>query len=134
MPFPDNHAATAHLLALEAEARGASLGLWAHEDHAVRDVHPDGLAQHYASVQLVEGRVIRAAETRSGRTYLNFGADYRTDFTVLIEAEDRPAFEPLDLVGLEGRRLRVWGWLREENGPMIRLEHPARLEVLEEDG
>ena len=132
MPYPDNHAAAVSLYVLEREARAEGLGLWADSEYGVRDTHPDGLAQHYASVQIVEGRVLQTAQTRSGRIYLNFGADYRTDFTVLVEPEAQPAFAELDLLALEGQRVRVRGWLSEENGPMIRLEHPARLERLED--
>ncbi len=130
----DNRHDTARLLALEAEARSARRGLWSEADHSVRDTHPDALAQHVGSVQLVEGRVLEATRLRSGRVYLNFGADYRTDFTIMIDAEDEPAFlsAGLDPVSLETRRIRVRGWVEDENGPMIRIDHPERIELLDD--
>ena len=131
MPYADNHARTEALLALEAAARESGRGFWAEEEFAVRDTDPDALAQHVGSAQIIEGRVLEAAETRGGRIYLNFGADYRTDFTILIESGDVDAFGVEELLELVGRRVRVRGWLADENGPMIRLDHPARLEVLD---
>ena len=128
----DNRIETPRLLALEADARSQGRGLWADPALSVRDTHPDGLAQHVGSVQLVEGRVLEATRLRSGRIYLNFGADYRTDFTVMIEAADEPAFQAagLDPVALETRRIRVRGWLEDQTGPMIRIDHPERIEIL----
>ncbi|MEA1942377.1 MAG: thermonuclease family protein [Pseudomonadota bacterium] len=128
----DNRAAARDLLVLEGHARAAGRGLWSDPAHAVRDTHPDALAQDIGSVQLVEGRVIEATQLRSGRIYLNFGADYRTDFTVMIEAEDASAFDAAGLTpaALETRRIRVRGWIEDENGPMIRIDHPERIELL----
>jgi len=130
----DNRTAARDLLVLEGHARAAGRGLWSDPAHAVRDTHPDALAQDVGSVQIVEGRVLEATQLRSGRIYLNFGADYRTDFTVMIEAEDAPAFDAAGLTpeALETRRIRVRGWVEDENGPMIRIDHPERIEMLED--
>jgi len=128
----DHRSAAGELLALEAEARTAGRGLWGDPAYSVRDTHPDGLAQDIGSVQLVEGRILEATRLRSGRVYLNFGADYRTDFTVMIDADDWPLFEEAGLATdtLETRRIRVRGWIEDENGPMIRIDHPERIELL----
>ncbi|WP_203291726.1 thermonuclease family protein [Maricaulis parjimensis] len=134
LSFADNRRETGALLALEAEARAAGRGLWAGDRLAVRPTNPDVLAQDIGSVQLVEGRVIEATRLRSGRVYLNFGADYRTDFTVMIDAEHAGRFEAagLDPLALETYRIRVRGWVEDENGPMIRVDHPERIEILED--
>lgn len=130
----DNRTATAMLLERETAARAARRGLWADPRHAVRDTHPDALAQDIGSVQLVEGRILEATQLRSGRIYLNFGADYRTDFTVMIAAEHADLFAQAGLTAdrLATRRVRVRGWIEDENGPMIRIDHPERLEMLED--
>ena len=67
------------LLELEATARDARLGIWDHAYYAVRPaeaVSPGATG----SFQIVEGVVVDAAAV-SGWLYLNFGPDYRTDFT-----------------------------------------------------
>ncbi|WP_323761662.1 thermonuclease family protein [Maricaulis sp.] len=135
MSHADNQAQVAWLLPVEDRARRAGRGLWAGPDHQVRDTHPDELAQDVGTAQLVEGRVLDAVQLNSGRIYLNFGSDYRSDFTVRIDAADSQAFTDAGLTpdGLVGQRVRVRGWVTDENGPMIVIDHPARLERLGEN-
>lgn len=129
--WPGETTGIAELLALEAEARMAGRGLWADPAYAIRTPDPNLLALDLDSVQIVEGRVISTAEVR-GRTYLNFGFDYRSDFTVSVEARDRRAFEDagMDLLALEGADVRVRGWIYAMNGPAMTIDHPERLEIL----
>ena len=133
LTHPGNRQAATPLLLLETQARAERLGLWSDPAFHVRDTHPDALAQDIGSVQLVEGRVLEVTRLRSGRTYINFGLDYRTDFTVVVEAGDEAAFEEAGrpLADLAGRLVRVRGWIEAENGPLIRIDHPERIEWLE---
>jgi len=121
------------MLELEAHARAGRRGAWRSGAFAVRDPDPDRLAQHLDSAQIVEGRVIATGEGRGGRVYLNFGLDWRTDFTVSASRAVRREFEAAGVVleSLDGAVIRVRGWLYEENGPMISLSHPAQLEILD---
>jgi len=82
------------------------------------------------SFQIVEGRVRDVAD-RSGRVYLNFGEDWRTDFTATIAPSDRDSFggSKIALTDLEGRNVRVRGWLKQRNGPMIEVSHPEQIEL-----
>jgi hypothetical protein len=83
------------------------------------------------SFQIIEGAVKDTARVR-GRVYLNFGEDYRTDFTASIAPEVMKAFtaDKLDLLALKGRSVRVRGYLRDFNGPSMDLTHPEQIEVL----
>ena len=135
--FEDNRAGVAELLAAERLGRAAGRGIWAHPFYAIRSVEEtaDGTDGLLDTFQIVEGVVLDAAEVRR-RVYLNFGTDWRDDFTVSIAPEHVRAFrasglEPLDL---PGRRIRVRGWLHERNGPMIDATHPEQIEVLESPG
>lgn len=129
--FHDNRAAAAELLACERAGRAARRGIWAHPFYAVR--RPEETADLIGSFQIVEGRVRQAAEVR-GKVYLNYGADYRTDFTVSVAPRDRRLFDRagVDLLDLEGRPIRVRGWLSRRNGPMIEATHPEQIELLGE--
>ena len=71
------------------------------------------------------------AEVR-GRIYLNFGDDWRRDFTVRIAPRDKRAFARagLDLLALEGRTIRVRGWIKWRDGPMIDATHPEQIELV----
>ncbi len=118
------------LLGAEASARAAGRGLWSLPDYAVR--RDRDAARHADSFQFVAGRVWRTAATRD-RLYLNFGRDWRRDFTIGI---DRPALAAFRRAGLDpellsGKRVRVRGWVIWRNGPYLGATHPEQIEVLE---
>ena len=82
---------------------------------------------------MIEGRVLDAAKVK-GTVYLNFGENWRSDFTITIENRARRTFikSKLDPLSLEGRRIRVRGWLKRRNGPGIKATHPEQIEVIEQ--
>jgi endonuclease YncB( thermonuclease family) len=118
------------LLRLEAQARDTRRGLWADPFYRVRT--PADAGDALDSFQIVEGRVLAAALVRSGG-YLNFGADYKTDFTLSFSREALQRLQESGIVfkSLQGVRLRARGWLRSFNGPLIDITHPEQIEVLE---
>ena len=124
--LPENVWAIDAMLAVEDEARRAGRGMWSMPDtrpKAAGDL--DGLI---GTTQIVEGRVRRVSDN-DRYVYLNFGTDWRTDFTVrlnraLIESGD------LDVAGLEGKTLRVRGFVQEARGPLIDISHLAQIEIL----
>jgi len=118
------------LLRIEAQARSAGRGLWADPAYRVRT--PADAGDVVNSFQIVEGRVLTAARVHGGG-YLNFGADYKTDFTLSFDGEalQRLQESGIDFKSLEGVRLRARGWLRYFNGPLIDITHPEQIEVLE---
>ena len=92
---------------------------------------PEASARHLDQFALVEGRVMNVAIVR-GRTFLNFGSDWQSDFTISVAARDWQRFEgagisPDDYLG---RRIQVRGWLKSRNGPMIDVSHPEQIEIL----
>jgi len=127
--FRDNRARVGDMLVLEQQARAHRRGIWGLSWYAVRT--PTGLERDLGSFQLVEGVVHEAALVR-GRLYINFAADWRTDFTISVAPRQLKLFRrvgfPVD--GLSGRRLRVRGWLKSLNGPMIEATHPEQIELL----
>ena len=129
--FADNRACIRELQVVERAARAGNAGFWEQGIFRVRDAGAvetlDGLAY---SFQIVEGRVKDVAESR-GRTYINFGDDWRSDFTAAVSASDRKRFNgsQIKLPDLEGRVIRVRGWLERRNGPMIDVTHPEQIEL-----
>ena len=129
--FADNRALAADMYAHERDARAARRGIWAERFYAVRT--PDELDKLTGTFQLVEGRVVRAALVRS-RGYLNFGEDWKTDFTVEIPPAAQALFRRagFDVAALSGKRIRVRGWIESFHGPMIEANHPEQIEVVAE--
>lgn len=129
--FADNRIAASVLLAIEAQAQGGRLGIWAHPYYAIR--RPEQTDTLIDSFQIVEGRV-QAADRVRNRVYLNFGTNWRDDFTVSVATRDVDVFTAagIDLLDLEGRTVRVRGWLNRRNGPMIEIDHPEQIEIVED--
>ena len=123
--FPDNRARAAEMYALEAEARAAKRGIWAHPFYAVRT--PEVLKGDIETFQIVAGTVVEAAAVK-GTVFLNFGPDWRTDFTIRIDGAALKLFRAakLDPLEFKGRTIEVRGWLRFKDGPMIDASHPEQ--------
>ena len=134
--FSDNRACIAVLLERERATRSDRKGLWRYRSFAIRDAsRPKPLLGLLQSFQIVEGRVVAGGEG-SRWVYLNFGPNWRVDFTASIAKADRRVFREAgyDLKQLAGRRIRVRGWLSLRNGPAIRLTHPEQLELIDGKG
>ena len=130
--FADNRDCVRELQRAERTAREAEAGLWEQGVFRVRDAADlDSLDGLLYSFQIVEGRVEDVAESRR-RIYLNFGEDWRTDFTATVAPSDRDSFSGsgIQLTDLEGRAIRVRGWLERRNGPMIDVTHPEQIELV----
>lgn len=129
--FPDNRALVDDMLALERDARANGRGIWSDPFYYILNPSVDVLNKKLGTFQLIEGRVLDAAKVK-GTVYLNFGADWRSDFTVSLARDALKLFEAdgLDPVTLIGESVRVRGWLIKRNGPMIRATHPEQIELL----
>jgi micrococcal nuclease len=126
----DARALASDMLAIEDDARRNRRGLWSNPRLRVRTVRE--LGRDLGSFQLVQGRVLDA-ERRGDRWYLNFGDDWRSDFTVMIPTHALPDFAKakLDPYALKGGLIRVRGWVENLNGPMIEVVIPEHIEVLD---
>jgi len=129
LSLADNRTAVTNMLVLEAGAREAGRGIWALNFYRVRNTAEAAL--YLGRFELVEGRVLTAAVVR-GRGYLNFAKDWKQDFTVSLAPDVRRLFESegLRVDNYQGLRIRVRGWLKSYNGPMIEVTHPEQIEVL----
>ncbi|MEM1286105.1 MAG: thermonuclease family protein [Pseudomonadota bacterium] len=130
--FADNRSLITDLLLREDVARSTEQNIWSHPFYAVRTASDTRqLLDRLNHFDLIEGLVLDA-QARRERWYLNFGETWREDFTVTIDREHDPVFDDIgfDLSALRGAHVRVRGWLMEDGGPMIRVDHPEAIEVL----
>ena len=132
--LPESFACASELIAHERVARQAQVGLWANAAYATRSATEAGkLLRYRNSYQLVEGNVVhvKAAKTR---TYLDFGRDWRTDFSAGVDAKilrANPEWAKT-LAALEGRHVEVRGWIEYRGGPYIAIEDPSQLAIIDE--
>ncbi|MEQ9639405.1 MAG: thermonuclease family protein [Alphaproteobacteria bacterium] len=128
--FPDNRALVDEMLAAERRARAARRGIWGHRFYAIRT--PDSVGRDLNTFQVVRGCATQVAEA-GNRLYVNFGADWRSDFTIAIDRRDYRRYDGFGWLrpGEPGPCLRVRGWVKPRNGPMIEVTHPEQIERLE---
>jgi endonuclease YncB( thermonuclease family) len=117
----------------ENAARRARAGLWASEQYGVRT--PETAGTLTGRFGIVEG-TIRAAAINNNTVYLNFGPDWKTDFTIGLDmaAQRKLAQSGRDPLQLAGQAVRVRGWVENYNGPFIRLDDLSKLEFIQQAG
>jgi micrococcal nuclease len=125
---PGEVALADEMAARERAARSAGAGIWADRRFAPRPAHR--LGRVVGSFQIVEGRVVRVAPTKR-YLYLNFGTDWRTDFTLRVARSTQRLFREagIDLEGLAGRDVEVRGYVQAAGGPLIELSHPEQIRI-----
>jgi endonuclease YncB( thermonuclease family) len=128
-----NRSCIGELLEAERAARQANRGLWADAAYNVRSADlPLELARYRSTFQVVEGEIERVAQVR-GAIYLNFGRG-RGAFAVSLRRGDRGLLGAFaeNPATLEGKRVRVRGWIEQRQGPTINLSAAGVIEVLDE--
>jgi hypothetical protein len=126
---PDRTECASELLAVEARARQSEKGLWASPVYAIRS--PQDVQHDVGTFQIVEGTVLNAT-VKNGRAYLNFGSDWRTDFTATVDPDDMANFRRVgvDPKSYSGQTIRVRGWVQWHYGPEIEVPNPQSIEVI----
>ena len=126
---PDRTECASELFAAEAQGRSAHAGLWSLPAYAIRT--PQTLGHDIGTFQIVQGKVLNAG-LKNGRAYLNFGADWHTDFTVMVAPEDMANFRRIgvDPRSYAGQTIRVRGLVQYLNGPEIEVANPQAIEVI----
>lgn len=128
---PDRPECADALFAAERSARERHEGIWALPAYAVRT--PQTLSpRDRGTMQIVEGKVVHAA-VKGGRAYLDFGEDWKTDFTATIAPDCMRMFRQLgiDPRTYQGHNIRVRGWIDEYHGPEIDVAAPQDIEPAE---
>lgn len=119
------------MLSQESTARDTGVGLWA-KDSPFTLITADQAADRLGDFVVLQGWVVNAASVKNN-LYLNFGDNWRSDFTVMINTSQRKKLsqQSISPTSLSGKTIRVRGWLREYNGPLIELEDINHLEIIE---
>ena len=126
--YADNRALARPMLDDEARARMARRGLWALPAYQVR--LPDEAAAQPFGFQVVEGRVVSAAE-RDGAVRLDL--ERWVEAEVPREAQGAFASSGVALADLPGKLVRIRGYMRPGSGEgLLKLDHPEQIEVLRE--
>jgi hypothetical protein len=100
----------------EREARQNKRGFWAQE----RDTPTKDARSIEGTYGFVVG-VVSKAERAKSKVYLSFGNEEHSDFIVAIAPKFLRPFKKqgLDLLALQGEKIRVRGWVISGNAPTI---------------
>ena len=121
------------LIMAEKKAAERKVGLW--RQFAVLDANQPP-KQYWDGQFIIARGVVLDVYKGASTTYLNFGKDWRTDFTAAISSSARKKFEREDwkLADLKSKSITVRGLVRFYNGPYLELEFPEQLEIEEAAG
>ncbi len=126
-PFADQRDKAKELLAAEKEARAAQRGIWA--DAYWEPADAASIRVPRERYQLVRGIISKVAGA-GGNWYLNFGKDYKTDFTAFIKGSDyRKYFKNYNLMDLQGKQVLLRGWVYRRDGAAMDVVLPEQIEA-----
>jgi endonuclease YncB( thermonuclease family) len=122
---------TRALLNAERKAREGRLGLWADPGYAVHSA-ADGPAirSQQGRFSVAEGRIVSVRDS-GGTIYLNFGKRWSEALTVTILKQNERSFAAAGIGPrtLEGRVVRIRGYVDVRSGPVIEASRPEQLEI-----
>ena len=115
----------------EQKAISSQKGLWSKESYDLKT--PDSTENHVSSFQVVEG-VVQSVAAIKNNIYLNFGQNWKTDFTISIPLKLRRDFlsHDIDPLKLQGKKIQARGWIQSYNGPYIKLSHVNHFIIIPE--
>lgn len=116
----------ADLYVAERQARRERRGMWG-------SLHLTPLEHSKADRRIgrfavIEGTV-HSVRRIGSHIYVNFGADWRQDFTLIIRSPARRAFAECDPHRLAQRHVRVRGWVQSYYGALIEIHHPQQIDT-----
>lgn len=120
------------LRSAESRAEKSKRGAWAQPDFVESGSKPSSILKHIGRFTLVEGTILSARQAGS-TLYLNFGRRRIQGFAVTISRRMMPAFAAagMNAATLEGRRIRVRGWIERHGGPRIEARAPGQIEFID---
>jgi hypothetical protein len=129
LPASKHTEMAAQMLKAEETARKETAGLW--KETAFSVLTPETVSTAMNNWAVVEGKIIKTGASNN-IVFLNFGDDWRKDFTIGIEGEVRRQLAKNNVAPIEiaGKHVRVHGWVEDYNGPYIKLSNAVWLEVL----
>ncbi len=112
-------------------ARRTRKGLWGN----YKPVSSSEAYKFINQIRRVRGKVLSTYKSKKA-VHLNFGKDYKTDFTVIIFNDCLKFFTAKNIepqAFYKGKEVEVWGKIRKYNGPEIIVSTPYQIKVLNEN-
>jgi len=127
--YPPNVRHVDRFVAAQQEARQGKRGLW----QVYEAISPEQAGGHIGEFATVRGLVVSTYQSPKV-TFLNFGDNWREDFTAVIFTSNLNQFKKLGIEPVsyyKDRQVEVVGKIKFYNGPEIVINHPSQIEVIE---
>ncbi len=120
-----------NLYEIEEYARANKTGLWGDDRYKI--LSHNEVSDKISSFRIVEG-IVKKVSIVKNNVYLNFGNDWKTDFTIMIDSNMRKIFgmNGINLTSLTNKKVRVRGFIEEYYGPMIKIKQTEQLEIFDD--
>lgn len=140
MLVPETGDDVTYLMGIEDSAIKGQVGIWSAQEaqtayyvvaNHVGDAEIPTARDAIGRFAVVDG-IIRSIEHQEWRSYLNFGSNWREDFTIALDARARDMFArngdvQSSFQSLIGQKVRVRGVIENRGGPYVALENPLWL-------
>lgn len=140
MLVPETRQSVAHLMGGEDIAIKSRSGMWSDKGaetanyvvaHRAEGDDVPAARDAIGRFVVIDG-TIRSVEHQEWRSYLNFGSNWREDFTIALDARARDVFArngdvQSSFQSLIGQKVRVRGVIENRGGPYVALENPLWL-------
>lgn len=132
--FPKNVSKYNELKKSENYARKSNLNMWSDPRWQVQNANYKKAVEkfRFGKYQTFKGKILNVAKI-GNKTFLNFGHNWRTDFSVEIHKKYLRYFTQQNINPeqyYKGKTVIVRGILRPVNGALISATHPQQIEVL----
>jgi len=128
---PGDKACTAELREAESRAEGSRLGVWSRPAFVQKADATADILKYIGRFALVEGTILSARQ--AGATlYLNFGRRRIQGFAVTVSRRMMANFAAAGMTPatLQGKRVRVRGWISQHGGPRMEARLPSQIEFV----
>ncbi len=132
--FPKNVEKFEELHLAETLARKEKKGIWSHKRWKMQDANSNKPVEkfRFGKYQTFKGTVKDVAAV-GNKIFLNFGTNWRTDFSVEINKKNLKYFKQEGInpaTYYKNKKLIIRGILVPVNGALIKATHPQQLEVI----
>ncbi len=128
---PGDRACTTELREAESRAEGSRLGVWSQPAFVQEANATAGILKYIGRFALVEGTIL-SIQQAGATLYLNFGRRRIQGFAVTVSRRMMANFAAAGMTPatLQGKRVRVRGWISHHGGPRIEARLPSQIEFV----
>lgn len=118
----------------ERNAIKNKMGLWSDSKKVLKDkiISAAEADRYIGEIKSVRGKVINIFETDNA-AFLNFGYDYKKDFTIVIFQKHKVKFQKNGITSFnlyKDKEVMVTGRIQQYNGPEIIADDPSQIDII----